>query len=564
MSKWEALPDDHKAKIKKFVEDRNRDALAPLDENQLDEVRKNIIKHVEEVPDQPSDAPGPSDTGPSDAPGPSDPEPSDQPPSDPEPSDPPEPLDQPPSDPEPSDPPEPLDQPPSDPEPSDPQTDGKISKDGGEEKEEAQPNENTDGGEKKEDTQPNENTDGGEEKKNMSEKPVEKMADTVEESATNLISNDIDNMDDVSGMHEVRENSVDIAPDFVQTFFNFINSLVDSPSETTNGQCKPIVEQATIDNVSDASNVSNTSDVSTVADSSVGTTATAMGMTVQQEQAAAPENMLPEGWSEHVSQSSDPGKKYYVNESTGETTWDRPGGNAGEKTNEPTGPKETGDNKLPEGWSEHVSQSSDPGKKYYVNESTGETTWDRPGGNDGEKTNEPKGPKETGDDKLPEGWSEHVSQSSDPGKKYYVNESTGETTWDRPGGNKGEDKPSKPKEPSSAAVPAGWTAHVSESSDPGRIYYVNDTTGETTWTKPTVMDNWVKKTSQNVQPGKEYYENTTTGNTRWAPPLMPSNDDECNQCKKKGKMPHTSFFIKNNRAQKVCFCSIECFEKTEF
>jgi len=202
MSKWEALPDDHKAKIKKFVEDRNRDALAPLDENQLDEVRKNIIKHVEEVPDQPSDAPGPSDTGPSDAPGPSDPEPSDQPPSDPEPSDPPEPLDQPPSDPEPSDPPEPLDQPPSDPEPSDPQTDGKISKDGGEEKEEAQPNENTDGGEKKEDTQPNENTDGGEEKKNMSEKPVEKMADTVEESATNLISNDIDNMDDVSGMHD--------------------------------------------------------------------------------------------------------------------------------------------------------------------------------------------------------------------------------------------------------------------------------------------------------------------------------------------------------------------------
>jgi hypothetical protein len=120
MSKWEALPDDHKTKIKKFVGDRNRDALAPLDENQLDEVRKNIIKYIEEVPDQP-----PS----------SDPEP--QPPSDPEP--------QPPSDPEPSDPPEPLDQPPSDPEPSDPQTDGKISKDGGEKKEDAQPNENTDG-----------------------------------------------------------------------------------------------------------------------------------------------------------------------------------------------------------------------------------------------------------------------------------------------------------------------------------------------------------------------------------------------------------------------------------
>ena len=33
---------------------------------------------------------------------------------------------------------------------------------------------------------------------------------------------------------------------------------------------------------------------------------------------------------------------------------------------------------------------------------------------------------------LPEGWTEHVSTTSDPGKKYYYNEKTGETVWERP------------------------------------------------------------------------------------------------------------------------------------
>ena len=352
-------------------------------------------------------------------------------------------------------------------------------------------------------------------------------------------------------MHEVQEKGVDIAPDFVQTFFKFIDSLIDSSDAT--------------------STTANLNEVKEVAVPEIPKSVEVSSATVECYTNASPAP-LPPGWSEQVSQSSDPGKTYYVNEGTGETTWDRPSAAESPKpvhkgtpvvdSAEPPLATPTG---LPSGWSEHVSQSSDPGKKYYVNDGTGETTWDRPSPKPDHKEGTPidsAAPTLATPTGLPSGWSEHVSQSSEPGKKYYVHEGTGETTWDRPGG----DEPSSVKEPIAIenAAPAGWTAHTSQSSDPGKTYYVNDSTGETTWTKPTVIDKWVKKTSQQVQPGKDYYENTTTGSTRWAPPLMASNDDECNRCKKKGKMPHTSFFVKNNRAQKCCFCSIECFEKTEF
>ena len=157
---------------------------------------------------------------------------------------------------------------------------------------------------------------------------------------------------------------------------------------------------------------------------------------------------------------------------------------------------------LPSGWSEHVSQSSDPGKKYYVNDGTGETTWDRPSPKPDHKEGTPidsAAPPLATPTGLPSGWSEHVSQSSEPGKKYYVHEGTGETTWDRPGG----DEPSSAKEPIAIenAAPAGWTAHTSQSSDPGKTYYVNDSTGR----------NNVDKTNGNRQVGQEDIAASSTG-----------------------------------------------------
>ena len=81
---------------------------------------------------------------------------------------------------------------------------------------------------------------------------------------------------------------------------------------------------------------------------------------------------------------------------------------------------------------------------------------------------------------LPPGWQE-VNNGA---QVYYHNATTGETTWTRPGTG----SPMAPVVPrpmaigmSGDALPAGWDAVPSAQG----TYYLNRTTGETTWTKPT-------------------------------------------------------------------------------
>jgi len=67
------------------------------------------------------------------------------------------------------------------------------------------------------------------------------------------------------------------------------------------------------------------------------------------------ENDLPAPWR-MVSHPSEPGKWYYYNEETGETSWEAPGSSPWRQVEDP----------------------SNPGKFYYYNQATGETTWEVP------------------------------------------------------------------------------------------------------------------------------------------------------------------------------------------
>ena len=75
---------------------------------------------------------------------------------------------------------------------------------------------------------------------------------------------------------------------------------------------------------------------------------------------------------------------------------------------------------------------------------------------------------------LPAGWS---SGTTAEGYTYYLNDYTGESTWDKPtapaaGAGAG----------ASSDLPAGWTE---KKTDDGHFYYMNNATGESVWEKPT-------------------------------------------------------------------------------
>ena len=66
------------------------------------------------------------------------------------------------------------------------------------------------------------------------------------------------------------------------------------------------------------------------------------------------------------------------------------------------------------------------------------------------------------------GWTTAVSQRT--GETYYLNEATGESTYDFPLDAVGQ------------VVPAGWTTAVSRTT--GQTYYINEATGESTYELP--------------------------------------------------------------------------------
>ena len=292
------------------------------------------------------------------------------------------------------------------------------------------------------------------------------------------------------GMGEIGEKEedgdIDLTPNFVNTFFSYVNDLVKNFEVPKTG-APPEEEKKNVPIEEEVKKPIILPDYS--------------------DPNACNTTPLPPGWTEHVSSTTRPGVTYYYNEKTGESVWVRP---QAETTTEVTpGEKQEGKTDEQEGKTDEQK-----GKEEGI-EKRSEPVTDP--GKDG---------VDTSTQSLPKGWTRHMSQSSDPGKEYYYNESTGETRWERP--------------PHTTDLSAKWTRHVSQSSDPGKEYYYNESTGETRWERPPD------------------FKDTETNNTHTL---------KCHNCLQEGGLNLFSYIIDGDgkgTASKVRFCCFKCFEKKEF
>ena len=238
----------------------------------------------------------------------------------------------------------------------------------------------------------------------------------------------------------------------------------------------------------------------------------------------SPINDLPPDWTALV--DPDSGDTYYANEKTGETTWDRPE----QEPNDITSP--VSDDHLPADWI--ALEDAQSGDTYYLNQVTMATTWERPtasgesqpsSANDASINYKPT-------DQLPTGWEAIYDPSC--GEYFYANDS-GETQWEIPAGD--DDVKSDPLDRGDEEnLPSGWFAVVDE--DSGETYYCNETTGETTWDIPTdaaTEEDDYNRTEEDVgnddlppdwyaatdpASGDTYFCNETTGETTWDRPSV--------------------------------------------
>lgn len=146
------------------------------------------------------------------------------------------------------------------------------------------------------------------------------------------------------------------------------------------------------------------------------------------------------------------------------------------------------DEGLPEGWYSAIDPDSN--ERYYCNDETGESQWERP---EQEQTSQESSQLDEDNDQswqdkedesevsgLPEGWEAILDPSS--GEYYYYNWNDGRTTWDKP-----PNRALTPNESNSTQsddrLPEHWFAVDDPSS--GDTYYYNELTNETSWERPS-------------------------------------------------------------------------------
>lgn len=255
---------------------------------------------------------------------------------------------------------------------------------------------------------------------------------------------------------------------------------------------------------------------------------------------------------------------YYANEVTGVTTWDRPGPEAHEESSYNESVSSGYDDKSQSGSSKAHSVSSqlqqeedlqsssqqDNGthNNSYISQSEegshSASFNDKSNNSDFHFSGQTNAVEDDDDDDLPEGWFSAIDPETN--ERYYCNDQTGESQWERPEQEQTSQQSSQPGEDNDRSLqddevpgnlPEGWEAILDPSS--GEYYYCN-WDGTTTWEKPApAPDNLNQDTTQHDDDddglpenwfavddpvsGDTYYYNEVTNETSWEIPTETAN-----------------------------------------
>ena len=153
--------------------------------------------------------------------------------------------------------------------------------------------------------------------------------------------------------------------------------------------------------------------------------------------------------------------------------------------------KETDDT---DDWATHLDEDS--GHNYFQNRLSGRVVWALPGDEEdkGEEKGEVEGEvedlaEEVVEEPQQEEWTTHMDESS--GRRYSINNWTGETVWIDAEFAEEEEEAEKVEEPQQEE----WTTHMDESS--GRRYSINNWTGETVWIDAEVAEEEEEEEEEN-------------------------------------------------------------------